>query len=463
MVAVKTKSEIRDFTSGNLTVHFLKFFFLALGANLMMILLNTVDMIVVGKELGEAGTSAVTVGGQITTFLNVFINGFSAAGQILVARMVGVGDQKRIGRFVATVTGVLTVAGILMMIILLPFNHTLLGLLNTPAEAYDGAYAYSMICIIGILPIFAYHAISAILRGMGDAKHPFVFIAIACGLNIVLDILLVWGLKLGVAGAAVATVIAQFVSVVCSVIFLYKKREAFSLHMKIRDFFVWDRAFLRDYLSLGVPLALKNSAIQASGIVIGAMTNDYGVSVSAFSGIKTNLLTTVNLVKSAAMSSGSMLIAQNLAAGKVSRVKGTMLRVGAVSMAVTVLFSLAFILFPMPIFGLFTDSDAVLAIVPAYIPILVFSLFGTGLNAIFAALINGSGNKRINLVIALLDALVARIAFAYLFGVHLGWTYLGFWFGSALAGYVPLLIGIVFYISGIWKRSIKVDKEGIES
>ena len=113
------------------------------------------------------------------------------------------------------------------------------NLLNTPCEAYEGAYEYALICIFGIIPIYFYHIISAILRGLGDSKHPFIFISVACGLNIVLDVAFVLWLNMGVGGAAIATVIAQLVSVVLSFTVFAKKKDAFGLTIKIKDFYTF--------------------------------------------------------------------------------------------------------------------------------------------------------------------------------------------------------------------------------
>ena len=202
-------------------------------------------------------------------------------------------------------------------------------------------------------------------------------------------------------------------------------------------------------------MAINNCAIQVSSKVINAMTNNFGVSVSAFAGISANINTTVNLILGAIATAGSMMVGQNLAAGKIKRVKKILLIIGSLTLSFAVVFILAFLIFPIPLFRIFTKEEAVLAIVHSYLPILVLNFVGSGLRPVTRSIIEGSGNRKINLIIALLDAIIARIGFAYLFGIYLGWQYLGFWFGSSLAAQVPILIGFVFYFSGIWKRGVK--------
>ena len=452
-------TEIKDFTKGNLTAHLIKFTIPVLLSHLMMVFLNTVDMVVVGQRLGEAGTSAVSIGGSVAMFLNAFIGGFSSAVQVIIAMLIGGGKKERISRLVGTVCGFIFVAAIVSMCVMLPLCDTMLGLLNTPPEAYAGAFEYSRICLLGIMPIYAYHIISAIVRGMGDSKHPLIFITVACGLNIVLDVVFVLGFDMGVGGAALATVIAQLVSVVMSVIMIVKKRRDFELDVKMRDFVKWDKSHLSRYVKLAIPMAINNSAIQIAGMVISSLTNGYGVSVSAFAGIRANIATTTDLVLGSVAAAGAMIIGQNIAANQPKRVNGVLWRVGAISLSVAAFFATAFLLFPRGLFRIFTKDESVLAFVAPYMLILMMSFLFAGLRPITRTIIEGSGNRRINLVIALFDAVVSRIGFALLFGVWLGWGYMGLWFGTTLAEVVPILIGAIFYFTGKWKKSPSAKME----
>lgn len=451
MDSVKKGTEIKRFTEGNLTSHLVKFAIPVLLSHFMMILLNTVDMIVVGQKLGEIGTSAVSIGGSVAMFLNAFIGGFSSAAQVIIAIMIGGGKQKQISKFISTVCGFIFVIAIASMIIMLPCTNLMLDLLNTPSEAYKGAYGYALICIFGIIPIYFYHIISAIFRGLGDSKHPLIFISVACGLNIVLDIIFVLGLNMGVGGAAIATVIAQLVSVVLSFIVLARKREAFDLTIKFKDFLNWDKQALLRFVKLAIPMAINNSAIQIAGMVINSMTNDFGVTVSAFAGIRANIATTVDLILGSVATAGAMIIGQNIAARRLKRVNGTLIRVGIISLTVSVVLIILFLAFPVSIFGIFTKEPSVLELVYPYLPILIFSLVNAGIRPVTRALIDGSGNRRINLIVALLDAIVARIGLAIIFGVLLKWGYMGYWFGVTLAELVPIIIGVIFYFTSVRK------------
>lgn len=456
---IKKDTEIKQFTEGNLTSHLIRFAIPVLLSHLMMVLLNTVDMVVVGQKLGEIGTSSVSIGGSVAMFLNAFIGGFSAAAQVIIAMMIGAGKYKQISKFISTVCGFIFIAAIVSVFLMTPFVDLMLDILNTPSEAYEGTREYSLICIFGIVPIYFYHIISAIFRGLGDSKHPFIFISIACGLNIVLDVIFVLVLDMGVGGAAIATVIAQLVSVLLSIIVLVKKRTAFGLTIKIKDFCRWDKKELSKFVKLAVPMAINNSAIQIAGMVINSMINDFGVTVSAFAGIRANIVTTVDLILGSIAVAGAMIIGQNIAAGKLKRVNGTLVRVGTITISISVLFILVFLICPVQIFGIFTKEESVLELVYPYLPILIFSLINAGVRPVTRALFDGSGNKRINLIIALLDAVVARIGLAIIFGVLLEFGYMGYWFGTTLAELVPILIGVVFYFITVRNKSRKSNME----
>ena len=451
MDGVKKETEIKVFTQGSLTSHLVKFALPVLLSHFMMILLNTVDMIIVGQRLGEVGTSAVSIGGSVAMFLNAFIGGFASASQVIIAMMIGAKNHKGLSKFISTVCGFIFVIAIASIFVMLPFTDSMLNLLNTPNEAYEGAHEYALICIFGIVPIYFYHIISAIFRGLGDSKHPFIFIAFACGLNIVLDAVFVLGFDMGVGGAAVATVIAQLVSVVMSSAVFFKKRESFGLDIRLSDFCSWDKRELSRFIKLAIPMAINNSAIQIAGMVINSMINGFGVTVSAFGGIRANIATTVDLILGALATAGAMIIGQNIAAGRMKRVKGTLIRVGLISLSISAILIILFLSFPVSIFAIFTKESDVLELVKPYLPILIFSLVNAGIRPVTRALIDGSGNRRINLVVALFDAIVGRIGLAAVFGILLEWGYMGLWFGTTLAELIPILIGVIFYFVSVRK------------
>ena len=445
-------SGIKDFTEGNITKQLVVFAWPLFLSNLLQVVYNLVDMVVVGNVLGKVGISAVSVGGDLSHLLTFIAMGYANAGQVLIARYVGAKQSDRIGRFVGTMSGFLLLCAVTVSIVALSIQDKLLLWMNTPAVAYEGAAIYSAICMVGLVFIYGYNVVSAILRGMGDSKHPFIFVSVAAVINLVLDVIFVVFWDMGPGGAALATVISQGVSFLACVIFLYRNREKFGLEIEKRDFIRWDPTMLGALVKLGTPMAIKSASIQISKLFVNSWINSYGVEVSAFAGIANKISNIINLISNAMNTAGSTMVGQNLAAGKFDRVKKIMGSLAGITLTVATTLSLLICLFPDPFFGIFTDDQAVLALVDGYLPIAVLLLYGSAARAIMNALLNGSGHTGVNFATALFDGIVMRIGLSVLFGLVLDMRHFGFWLGDALAGFTPFVIGVVFYYSGVWKK-----------
>lgn len=448
---------IKDFTKGNITKQLVVFAFPLFLSNLLQVVYNMADMIIVGRVLGKTGISAVAVGGDVSTFLTFIAMGFSSAGQVLIAKYIGAKQSDKLGRFVGTMSGFLMLCAIIVSGIALVFQDGILKLMNTPVESYAGAVSYSSICMAGLIFIYGYNIVGAVLRGMGDSKHPFIFIGIAAVLNVFLDILFVIVIGMGPGGAALATVISQAVSFIACVVFLAKNKEKFGLNIQLKDFLCWDKKMLGELVRLGTPMAIKSASIQVSKLFVNSWINSYGVEVSAFAGIANKISSIANLVSNAMNTAGSTMVGQNIAAEEYERVKKILLQLAAITLSIAGVISVVIAVFPEVVFGIFTEDQAVLAIAGRYIPIAVLLFFGSALRAVMNALINGSGNYKINFATAILDGIVMRIGLALLFGLVFNMKHYGFWLGDALAGFTPFWIGVVFYLTGRWKNGQKND------
>ncbi|MBQ2697225.1 MAG: MATE family efflux transporter, partial [Clostridia bacterium] len=179
-----SSTQIRDFTEGSIPRQLVIFAWPLFLSNLLQVVYNMVDMMVVGRVLGQAGLSAVAIGGDVSNFLTFVSMGFAGAGQVIIARQIGGQQRERIGRFVGTMSGFLLVCSLVLSGVGLLFQQPILRLMNTPPESWQGALHYATTCMAGLPFIYGYNAVSAILRGMGDSKHPFLFISIAALLNL---------------------------------------------------------------------------------------------------------------------------------------------------------------------------------------------------------------------------------------------------------------------------------------
>lgn len=450
----QAQTQIRDFTHGNVTRQLLVFAWPLFLSNLLQVVYNMVDMMVVGNVLGQVGTSAVSIGGEVSSLLTFVAIGFSSAGQVIIARFIGAGRRDTLARFVGTMCGFMMVWALILSVFGLTFQQQMLGMLNTPEAVWEGAVAYSAVCMTGLVFIVGYNMVSAILRGMGDGRHPLIFIAISACINLVLDIIFVAFWDMGPAGAAYATVISQGISFLVGALYLVRHAEEYALNIRMGQFFRWDGEMLSMLMKLGIPMAIKSAAVHISRIFVLAHINAYGVAVSAFSGIAHKLSMVSNLISNSMNAAGSTVVGQNIAAGEFGRTKQVLLRIIMITCTASAILSMAYTLFPEQIISLFTDEGdaAVIALAAGYIPIAILMFFSSATRAVTNALINGSGNTRINFITAFLDGFIMRIGLAVLFGIMLEMGYFGLWLGDALAGYTPGIIGLGFYLSGRWKK-----------
>ena len=442
---------IRDLTEGSIPKLLLSFTLPLLLSNALQAVYNIVDMIVVGQVLGGTGMSAVSIGGEVLHFLTFLSIGFSNAGQILIARLVGEKREDDIRKMIGTIFTFLFVVAAAVSVLCIVFRHGILTVLNTPKESYPDALDYVTTCAAGLVFIYGYNIVSAILRGMGDSRRPFLFISIAAVLNIVLDVLFVAYLGMGVFGAALATVLGQGTSFLFSIVFLYRRRDAFQFDFR-PECFRMDPASRTALLRLGIPMAIQSASVNFSKMLLTSWINSYGVINSAVAGIFNKLSTVINVVGAAFNATGGAMMSQNLGARRYDRVKGILGWVLLFGASISSVFSLILVLFPTQVFELFTRDSAVLLAAPVIILPCVVNFFGTAVRTMGFAMVNGSGNSRLNLLVALTDGIVARIGISALLGFAAGLGCLGFWLGDALAGYLPFLIGTGYYLSRRWMK-----------
>lgn len=449
---------IRDLTGGSVTKQLLLFAAPLFFSGMLQTVYNMVDMIMVGNFVGSEGLSAVSGGGELLNLLTFVAMGISSAGQIIIAQYIGAGKPQKLGKIIGTLFTTLAICAFMMTGSCLILRIQILRWLNMQEEAFQYAVDYITPCIVGLLFIYGYNLISAVLRGIGDSRHPFLFVAVASVMNIILDFLLIGCLDMGTYGAALATVISQAFSFVCGMVFLYHKRKhlGFEIHKGI---FCMDFEILRSLLRLGIPMALQSAAVTFSKLYITSWVNSYGVVAAAVTGIGNKLITVTNVFSQALATASGTMIAQNIGAEKYKRVPkivGISMLVDAVAAAVL---SVATLAFPEYIFGIFSKETKVLEMAVSYVPVAIVMYVSCILRPPMNGLINGSGNSRLNVMIALLDGIIVRIGLAMFLGKFCNMGISGFWYGNAFAGYVPFFIGGIYFISGKWKTQKYILKK----
>lgn len=446
---------VTDLTNGSVSKLLLKFAFPLFVSNALQAVYNIVDMIVVGQYIGGDGMSAVSIGGDVLHLLTFVAMGFSSAGQVLISQDVGAKRMDAVQKTIGTMFTFLLSVSVVISVGCYFIRSSMLDLLNTPAESYAYTMDYTVTCIFGLFFIYGYNIISAILRGMGDSRRPFVFIAIAAVVNMVLDLWFIAGLNMEVFGAALATVISQGLSFVIALTYLFIKKESFGFDFKPASFKIDPPAF-RKLVALGVPMAIQSAAINFSKIVLTSWINIYGVVFSALSGLYNKINMMIGIVSQSFTTAGSTMVGQSLGAKKYDRVPKIMKVVLLCSVLISTVLSATLFFFSEPIFRMFTGDEEVLAAASIVVLPAILNMYGSATRSVSFSLMNGSGNAKLNFAVAIIDGLISRIGISALLGFAVGMGCQGFWYGDALAGFMPMVIGIIFFFSGRWKKDKSV-------
>ncbi len=439
-----------DLTKGNVTKLLLAFSTPFIIANLLQVCYNLVDMMIVGRYVGSTGISAVSNGGEILTlFTNVGI-GLATAGQISISQFIGSNRHDRIQSMIGTMFVVIISLGLGISFIVIPFSTEILELINVPIEALPLARDYLVYGLYGLVFIFGYNTVSAILRGMGDSKRPLLFVAIAAGINVILDLLLVGYFGLETKGAAIATVSGQAISFIIAIIYLYKNKEQFGFDFKIKHFY-FNKQNTSTLFILGIPMALQFAAITVSMLFVTSFVNGYGVVVSAVTGVGNKIGQIAMIVTNGLSTAASSMIGQSFGARNFDRVKEVIYKVLFIGLIFTISISVIVWIFPEAVFSIFDNSPEVLEMAPSYAIIIVLNFIGAAFRSPALSLINGIGFSSMNFIMGIIDGFIVRIGLAMLLGIVFNMGVMGFWLGSVLAGFTYAFIITPYFLSNKWQ------------
>lgn len=440
-----------DLSEGSVVKKLVLFSLPFLGANIIQSLYSVADMLIVGRFSGTASMSGVNIGSQVTFILTNLVFGLCTGGTVLIGQYMGAKRRKDMEETTATLMTILLIAAVLMTAVMSFFKDPILRLIQTPPESYDEARSYLAITLVGLLFIFGYNVFSAIMRGMGDSKRPFYFVTIACVTNIVLDVLFVGGFHMGAAGAAIATVISQAVSMIACIIVMI--RSDFVFDFKPSSFRIC-REKLGKIFRLGTPSAIQNGVTSVSFMIITVLVNVIGgVSASAAVGV-VGKFNGFAIMPAVAMSASiSTMSAQSIGADKWDRaVHVTKLGTAVAFCISTIIFALAQI-FPAQILALFNNDPEMIEYGIRYMRSFSFDYLIVPFVFCINGLFIGAGHTTFSLVNNMLSALILRIPASVLFGAVLGFGLFGVGLGAPVASLGSLLLILAFLISGKWRTN----------
>ena len=441
----------RDFTQGSIPKHLIFFMLPFMASNALQVLYSTIDMLIVGEYVGTAGLSAVSQSSQIMNFAAMVCLGFSNAGQVLISQAVGAGKRRELNGIIGTLFSLIGMLALILSVVILSARNWIMDVMNMPAESREFAMDYLVICSIGMVFTAGYNMVSAVLRGMGDSKRPFLFIAIASVTNLVLDYVFtgLWGWE--VAGAAWATIIGQAVSFIFSLFYLHRHKQSFGFDFKPKSFAV-DRHYTGMILKLGTPMAIQSGFINISMLAVNSMVNDISVVASATFGVGIRIDDIINKISMGIQYAAMPMISQNIAAKQQKRAKQTVYWAWLYAGVFTVISVVAYLLLGEEMFRLFDDNPEVHALSGTFITAIIWMFPALAVMRGTGAFIQGIGNAKLSMVLALMDGVIFRIGLSWLFGTVLEWGFFGFVLGYGLAPYGFAIPGLFYFLSGIWKR-----------
>ena len=313
--------QTQNFTEGQILSPLIRFALPVLMALFLQTMYGAVDLLVVGQfggEIADVYVSAVSTGSQVMQTVTIVITGLAMGLTVFVGVKIGAGQKEEAGKIIGSgigLFGVLAVALTAAMVLAAPF---LARVMHAPEEAFDETVTYIVICSAGAVFIIAYNLVGSIFRGIGDSKMPLITVAVACALNIGGDLLFVAVFHMGAAGAAIATIFAQAVSVTLSLVIIRKRDLPFTFSVKsIR----LKGIYVKEILKLGIPIAFQDLLVSISFLAIIAIVNSLGLTESAGVGVAEKMCGFLMLVPSAYMQSMAAFVAQNIGAGKPERAR----------------------------------------------------------------------------------------------------------------------------------------------
>ncbi len=436
------EAKLNDFTQGSILAKLLKFMVPILGAQILQAMYGAVDILVVGRFGTSAGISGVSTGSSIINLVTFTITGLSMGVTVLLGRYIGEKNEKRAGKVIGGAICFFVLLAVVLLILLITCAGPLAKLMQAPEEALEATILYVRICGGGILFIIAYNLISSIFRGLGNSRLPLIFVAIACAVNIVGDLVFVGVFRMNVAGAALATVMAQAVSVILSLLIITKQELPFILRRKDIRFSPEIGRFVR----VGAPIALQELLTQLSFLALCAFINRMGLAESSGYGVANKIVNFIMLVPGSLMQSMSAFVAQNVGAGKEDRAKKAMLTGMAIGGVIGTFIALMAFFRGDLIAGIFTTDTAVIEKAAQYLQGYSLEAVVTAILFSFIGYFNGHSQTLFVMLQGIAQTFLVRLPMSYFMSIRENATLTGIGLAAPSATVFGIVLNVIYFV-----------------
>jgi putative MATE family efflux protein len=448
----------KNLTRGSVAKNLIVFSLPFVLSNFIQSLYGVADMIIIGNFTPVATLNGVTNATQLIILFTNAVIGLSLGGTVLVGQYLGAGNKKELKSTIGTMFTALLIIAVALTAIAPFIAKPLLTLMRVHPESMKDGVIYFITCMSGTVFVFMYNALAGVLRGLGDAKHPMVFVSIAAVTNIVLDLLFIAVFKWGAFGAALATIISQAFSVILSAVYLVKHNFVFDF--KLSSFKIHTDK-LKLMFKIGLPTLINNVSVSVSFVFLTSIANIINpVAGGGIVGVVGRYNGFAILPAIGMSSSISAMVAQNFGAGDLERVKKTH-RIGTlIAMSVTLVVFALTMLFPAQILKVFGGDDEFIALGKGYITMFAFDYITVPLQFCFSGLFIGTGHTMFSLISGMASSILFRIPACYLLGITFGLGLKGLGMGAPIASLAATTISLVFYLTGRWKKkTVRVHSE----
>lgn len=438
-----------DMTTGSPAKNIIHFAWPILAGYLFQQIYSLADKVIVGQFVGDAAFSAV---GATAAPSNIFMSltiGLAAGSGVVAAQFFGAKDDKNTAKAVVNGLYVTAVFSILFTFVALLLTEPLLRLLGTPESLMKDASVYMKIYLAGSLAVAMYYTPFSILQAFGDSKTPLIFLVVCSIINIILDILFVVPpLNWGVAGAAIATVIAQLVSAIMCLVYSVVKVPQFkeALHYLKPDF-----CMIKRVVRVGIPSGFQSALIFISSLVLQAVVNGFGETVIGAFTSTTQIEMLAIQIPNAISAAMLTYVGQNVGAGKVERVKNGLRSSLLISTVVTCVLVAILWVFGEPIMSIFVSDEAIISMAANAMRIESLFLFAYGSSRILQYVLNGAGDSTFSMINGIVE-IIARVTFAFALTTIPFIGVWGIWITTGCTWIVTTITSFVRYKSGIWRR-----------
>jgi putative MATE family efflux protein len=452
-------AKMLDFTSGSIPRHLINFSYPLFLGNLLQSLYNAVDTIWVGKFLGQNALAAVSVSFPIIFVLVSLVMGLSMATTVLVGQYKGANNEIMVKKTINNSMLLLSIAAVAMSVVGIVFHKPILNLMNTPEAILESASGYLNIIFAGLIFTFGYNTISGVLRGLGDSKTPLLFLLYATVINIVLDPIFIFGLgpipKMGVNGAALATILAQAISLYLAA--RYLNRSEHLLAIKIKNM-KYDKELTRKIFKIGLPAGLQHTVVALGATVVMSIANTFGETTVAAFGAASKIDSFSFMPFMSIGLAASSLTAQNIGAGKFKRVNETMKWSSLIALILATATTLLIWFFPHQILRMFTDERILLQEGTAILKILSISYIPFSMMWVSNGIIRGAGDTVVIMIISIFTLWGIRIPLAYYLSGNTPLASNGIWTAMAISSTLSSILSLLYYFSGRWKKTDIIRK-----